>query len=197
MDNILQMCTHPTWALSQLVSGSPEFKTMKPYIPKGLNMKHLAEFMDRNFNGRLTQDKIKALRDSWKGNLVVKGIVNPEEADLVVKLGVDGLIVSNHGGRQLDNGQSTVAALKTLKEYKGKIKIMMDGGLRSGADIANSLACGAEFTFVGRAPMFGVAALGKKGGDHTFTMLKRQLQQVMQQVACEKVEDFPDHLIDS
>ena len=197
MDNILQMCTHPTWALSQLVSGSPEFKTMKPYIPKGLNMKHLAEFMDRNFNGRLTQDKIKALRDSWKGNLVVKGIVNPEEADLVVKLGVDGLIVSNHGGRQLDNGQSTIAALKTLKEYKGKIKIMMDGGLRSGADIANSLACGAEFTFVGRAPMFGVAALGKKGGDHTFTMLKRQLQQVMQQVACEKVEDFPDHLIDS
>ena len=129
--------------------------------------------------------------------MVVKGIVNPEEADLVVKLGVDGLIVSNHGGRQLDNGQSTVAALKTLKEYKGKIKIMMDGGLRSGADIANSLACGAEFTFVGRAPMFGVAALGKKGGDHTFTMLKRQLQQVMQQVACEKVEDFPDHLIDS
>ena len=195
IDNIFQMCTHPTWSLSQLMSGSPEFKTMKPYIPKGLNMKHLAQFMDKNFSGRLTQDKIKALRDSWKGNLVIKGIVNPEEADIAVKLGLDGLIVSNHGGRQLDSGQSTIAALKTLQEYKGKIKIMMDGGLRSGADIANSLASGAEFTFLGRAPMYGVGALGSKGGDHAFTMLKQQLQQVMQQVACEQVQDFTNHLI--
>ncbi len=195
IDNIMEMCTHPTWSLSQLMAGSPEFKTMKPYIPKGLNMKHLGVFMNKTFSGRLTQDKIKALRDAWKGNLVIKGIVNPEEAELAIKLGLDGLIVSNHGGRQLDSGQSTIAALDTLQAYKGKIKIMMDSGLRSGPDIANALACGADFTFVGRAPMYGVGALGKKGGDHTFTMLKRQLQQVMEQVACEQVKDFSDHLV--
>ena len=195
IDNIMQMCTHPNWSLSQLVAGVPEFKTMKSYIPKGLNMKHLGMFMNKTFSGRLTQDKIKALRDAWKGNLVIKGIVNPEEADLAIKLGLDGLIVSNHGGRQLDSGRSTIASLDTLQAYKGKIKIMMDSGLRSGPDIANALASGADFTFVGRAPMYGVGALGKQGGNHTFTMLKRQLQQVMEQVACEQVKDFPNHLI--
>jgi len=194
-DNLIQMLTHPTWSLSQLVSGVPEFKTMKSYIPKGLNIKHLGMFMNQTFSGRLTEDKIKALRDSWKGNLIIKGVVNPEETELVIKLGLDGLIVSNHGGRQLDSGQSTIASLDTLQAYKGKIKIMMDSGLRSGPDIANALAGGADFTFVGRAPMYGVGALGKKGGNHTFTMLKRQLQQVMEQVGCEQVGDFPKHLI--
>ncbi|ALE52025.1 lactate dehydrogenase [Candidatus Thioglobus autotrophicus] len=195
INNILQMCTHPTWSLSQLAAGTPEFKTMKSYIPKGLNIKHLGMFMNKTFSGRLTEDKIKALRDAWKGNLVIKGIVNPEEANLAVELGLDGLIVSNHGGRQLDSGQSTINALGGLQAYKGKIKIMMDSGLRSGPDIANALATGADFTFVGRAPMYGVGALGKKGGNHTFTMLKRQLQQVMEQVGCEQVSDFPKHLI--
>lgn len=195
LNNILQMCTHPTWSLSQMVEGTPEFKTMKSYIPKGLNIKHLGMFMNKTFSGRLTEDKIKVLRDAWKGNLVIKGIVNPEEANLAVELGLDGLIVSNHGGRQLDSGQSTVDALGGLQAYKGKIKIMMDSGLRSGPDIANALATGADFTFVGRAPMYGVGALGKKGGNHTFTMLKRQLQQVMEQVGCEQVSDFPKHLI--
>ncbi len=197
LNNILQMCTHPTWSLSQLAAGVPEFKTMKSYIPKGLNIKHLGMFMNKTFSGRLTEDKIKALRDAWKGNLVIKGIVNPEEANLAVELGLDGLIVSNHGGRQLDSGQSTIDALGGLQAYKGKIKIMMDSGLRSGPDIANALATGADFTFVGRAPMYGVGALGKNGGNHTFTMLKRQLQQVMEQVGCEQVSDFPKHLIKS
>ena len=72
---------------------------------------------------------------------------------------------------------------------------MMDSGLRSGPDIANALASGADFTFMGRTPMYGVGALGKKGGHHTFTMLKRQIQQVMEQVACERVADFSEHLI--
>ena len=195
LNNIWQMCTHPTWSFSQLAAGIPEFKTMKSYIPKGLDIKHLGMFMNKTFSGRLTEDKIKALRAAWKGNLVIKGIVNPEEASLAVELGLDGLIVSNHGGRQLDSGQSTIDALGGLQAYKGKIKIMMDSGLRSGPDIANALATGADFTFVGRAPMYGVGALGKNGGNHTFTMLKRQLQQVMEQVGCEQVSDFPKHLI--
>ena len=75
--NILQMATHPRWALEQLMAGSPEFKTMKPYIPSGLNMQHLGLFMDKTFSGRLTEDKIKAIRNKWKGNLVVKGLLIP------------------------------------------------------------------------------------------------------------------------
>lgn len=194
--NIYQMCTHPTWSLSQLAAGAPEFETMKPYIPKGLNMKHLGLFMNKTFSGRLNEERIKPLRDKWKGNIVIKGIVNPEDARVAIKNGLDGLWVSNHGGRQLDSGQSTIKPLQELSsEFKGRIKIMMDSGLRSGPDIANALASGADFTFMGRTPMYGVGALGKKGGHHTFTMLKRQIQQVMEQVACERVADFSEHLI--
>ena len=106
------------------------------------------------------------------------------------------MIVSNHGGRQLDRGESTIKPLQQLvPEFKDKIKIMMDSGIRSGADIAATLAAGAEFTFLGRTPMYGVCALGQHGGHHTFEMLKKQIQQVMEQVACEKVEDFPKHLV--
>jgi len=79
--NIFQMCTHPTWSFSQLFAGAPEFQTMKPYIPKGLNMKHLAQFMNKTFSGRLNEAKIAPLRDKWKGNLVIKGIVNPDDAE--------------------------------------------------------------------------------------------------------------------
>lgn len=194
--NIFQMCTHPTWSFSQLFAGAPEFQTMKPYIPKGLNMKHLAQFMNKTFSGRLTEAKIAPLRDKWKGNLVIKGIVNPEDAEVAVRLGLDGMIVSNHGGRQLDSGQSTITPLQELApEFKDKIKLMMDSGIRSGSDIAATLASGAEFTFLGRTPMYGVCALGKHGGHHTFEMLKKQIQQVMEQVGCEKIEDLPKHLI--
>ena len=196
MRNIFQMMTHPTWSFSQLFAGAPEFKTMKQYIPKGLSMKHLGLFMNKTFSGRLTEEKIKPLREKWKGNLVIKGIVNPEDAERAIALGLDGMIVSNHGGRQLDSGQSTIVPLTELvREFKGKNKIMMDSGIQSGPDIANALASGADFSFLGRTPMYGVCALGKNGGDHTLSMLKKQLQQVMEQIACEKVADFPEHLI--
>jgi len=99
-------------------------------------------------------------------------------------------------GRQLDRGESTIKPMQQLvPAYKDKIKIMMDSGIQSGADIAASLACGADFTFLGRTPMYGVGAMGQYGGHHTMEMLKKQIQQVMEQVACEKVTDFPNHLI--
>ena len=193
--NVFQMCTHPTWSFSQLFAGAPEFQTMKQYIPKGLNMKHLGMFMNKTFSGRLTEDKIKAIRERWKGKIVIKGIVNPEDCGKAIRLGINGIIVSNHGGRQLDSGESTIVPLsKLVEKYKDQITIMMDSGIQSGPDIAAALATGAAFTFMGRTPMYGVGALGANGGDHTLTMLKQQLQQVMEQIACEKVQDFPNHL---
>jgi L-lactate dehydrogenase (cytochrome) len=114
---------------------------------------------------------------------------------MAIDLGVDGMIVSNHGGRQLDVGQSTIKPLSELaKEFGHKTTLMMDSGIRNGPDIACALASGAHFSFLGRSFMYGVGALGKKGGTHTIAMLKRQLQQVMEQVCCEKVADFPKFL---
>lgn len=194
--NMLQIAGHPNWALRTLFHGQPAFETMKPYMPKGLNMKHLGLWMNRTFSGRLNEEKIKPIRDRWKGKLVVKGIASVEDAETAVRLGLDGIIVSNHGGRQLDAGESSIHALAPIVgQYGQKLKIMMDSGLRSGPDIARALATGAAFTFLGRTFMYGVAALGAEGGDHTIAILKTQLQQVMEQICCARTADFPQHLI--
>jgi L-lactate dehydrogenase (cytochrome) len=143
----------------------------------------------------LNEDKIKPIRDMWPGKLVLKGVANLKDAEKAIELGLDGIIVSNHGGRQLDAGQSSIHALEPIVEQcRDRIKIMIDSGIRSGPDIARTLARGAEFTFMGRAFMYGVAALGAEGGNHTISMLKTQLQQVMEQICCKKIEDFPNHI---
>ena len=127
---------------------------------------------------------------------MIKGIVNEADAELAVKLGIDGLIVSNHGGRQLDAGQSSIVPMTNLaSKYKDKFKVMVDSGLRGGPDIARAMASGADFTFMGRSFIYGVSALGKKGGHHTISLIKTELDQVMQQLCCQRVVDFPDHLI--
>nr|WP_262917763.1 alpha-hydroxy acid oxidase [Muricauda sp. F6463D] len=194
--NILQILGRPEWALKTLVHGQPNFATLKPYMPKGLDLKQLGKFMDQTFSGRLNEEKIKPIRDMWKGKLVLKGVANEADAEKAVRLGLDGIIVSNHGGRQLDAGESTIRPLvRIAKEYGDQIKVMMDSGIRSGPDIARTMASGAEFAFLGRSFMYGVAALGSQGGNHTISLLKTELQQVMEQICCENIKDFPDHLI--
>ena len=194
--NVLQIAGRPEWALKTLLHGQPAFATMKPYMPKGLNMKKLGQYMNQTFSGRLNEEKIKPIREMWKGKLVLKGVASEEDTEMAIRLGIDGIIVSNHGGRQLDAGQSAIKPLAAIaKKYKSQIKIMMDSGIRSGPDVARALASGAEFTFMGRTFMYGVSALGNQGGHHTISILKTQLQQVMEQICCEKTSDFPAHLI--
>ncbi|NDV16342.1 alpha-hydroxy-acid oxidizing protein [Muricauda sp. TY007] len=194
--NILQVLGKPCWALQTLKYGIPTFETLKPYTPEGLNLKQLGKFMDKTFSGRLNEERIKPIRDKWKGKLVLKGVASEEDTEQAIRLGFDGIIVSNHGGRQLDAGESTIAPLTRIAEkYKHQITIMMDSGMRSGPDMARSLARGAEFTFMGRSFMYGAAAMGNKGGDHTMTILKVQLQQIMDQLCCERIEDLCQHLI--
>ncbi|MDX1939327.1 MAG: alpha-hydroxy acid oxidase [Saprospiraceae bacterium] len=194
--NIFQILGSPNWAIQTLIAGQPEFKTLKPYLPKGMTLSHLGLFMNKMFSGRLNEEKIKPIRDKWKGKLVLKGVASEEDTEKAIALGLDGIIVSNHGGRQLDAGESTIKPLtKIAASYKGQIKIMMDSGIRTGPDIACTLASGAEFAFLGRSFMYGVAALGKEGGNHTISILKKQFQQVMEQLCCERVADLPNHLI--
>ena len=194
--NILQIMGRPKWAINTLIHGKPKFKTMMQYFPKNMDIKQLGKTMNETFAGRLNEEKIKPIRDKWKGKLVLKGVASEEDTEMAVRLGLDGIIVSNHGGRQLDAGQSTIKPLGDIaQKYKGKIKIMMDSGIRTGPDIARTLASGAEFAFLGRSFMYGVAALGNEGGMHTISILKTQLQQVMEQICCESVGSLPKHLI--
>jgi L-lactate dehydrogenase (cytochrome) len=194
--NILQVLGRPSWAMQTLKYGIPTFETLRPYTPEGLNLKQLGKFMDKTFSGRLNEERIKPIRDRWKGKLVLKGVASEEDTEQAIRLGFDGIIVSNHGGRQLDAGESSIAPLTRIAaKYKDQITIMMDSGMRSGPDIARSLARGAEFTFMGRSFMYGAAALGNRGGDHTMTILKVQLQQIMDQLCCENIQDLHKHLI--
>jgi len=194
--NIMQILGRPQWALNTLRYGTPTFETLKPYTPEGLNLKQLGAFMDKTFSGRLDADRIQPIRDRWKGKLVLKGVASEADTQTAIDLGFDGIIVSNHGGRQLDAGESSIAALQSIvAKYKHKITIMQDSGLRSGPDIARCLASGADFTFMGRAFMYGVAALGAQGGDHTIAILKTQLQQNLEQLCCPSIADLPNYLV--
>lgn len=194
--NVMQAMAKPKWSLETMKHGQPNFATMKKYMKKGMGIKQLGKWMDATFSGRLNEERIKLLRDTWKGKLVLKGVVSNEDAEEAIRLGFDGIIVSNHGGRQLDAGESSIGPLSRIAEnYGGKISVMMDSGIRSGPDIARVMACGADFSFLGRSFMYGVGALGDKGGDHTIAMLKMQLQQVLEQLCCEKVTDLPKYLV--
>lgn len=196
MKNIWQIITHPNWSLQTLKVGTPFFETLRPYIPKRTSLKHLGQFMNKTFDGRLSEERLKAMRDLWPGKLVLKGVASEEDVAKCLSIGLDGVIVSNHGGRQLDHGESAVQVVQDIsKSHSGKITIMMDSGIRTGPDIASCLAAGAEFTFLGRSFMYGVSALGKEGGNHTMSLLKKQLQQVMEQLGCEKVVDLGNHRV--
>ncbi len=195
LKNFIQIMKRPEWALRTLFNGQPGFETLKPYMPKGLDLKQLGLFMNKTFSGRLNEEKVARIRDKWQGKLVLKGVASVDDAEKAHRLGLDGIIVSNHGGRQLDAGQSSIVSMRPIvEEYKGKMAIMMDSGIRTGPDIARSLASGADFTFLGRSFMYSVAALGTRGGDHIIALLKTQLQQVMEQVCCQRIADFPEFL---
>jgi len=198
VNNILQAFARPLWGIKTLQHGIPSFATLKPYMEKGMDMSQLGQFMNKTFTGKVDIEKVAAIRDLWKGPLVLKGIATDEDMQAAIQIGADGVIVSNHGGRQIDAGESSINSLIKLANnplYKSKLKIMLDGGIRSGVDLARAHAVGSEFNFMGRPFMYGVGALGNEGGDHTINMFKTHLYQIMQQLTIEKITQFPDRLL--
>lgn len=114
IQNIMQILSKPKWAFETLKNGPPGFANLKPYMKKGLGIKQLGEFMDQTFSGRLDIEKIKPIRDMWKGKLVLKGVASEADTEAAIKAGVDGIIVSNHGGRQLDAGESAIKSFQSI-----------------------------------------------------------------------------------
>jgi L-lactate dehydrogenase (cytochrome) len=194
--NILQMLSCPKWLIATALAGKPEMETLKPYMPKDMPTDQLASFMNKTVMGRVDIDGLKPIRDLWKGPLVIKGLINELDVEAAIALGADAVIVSNHGGRQLDSGESPIEPLQRISQkYSNRIKIFMDSGLRSGTNIACALASGADFTFLGRPFVYGVGALGGKGGTHTINSLTLQLTQIMNQLGCDNVTDLPKYLV--
>ena len=181
--------THPAWLIETLRNGLPSLKTVESYSDSK-DMKGMAEFARFKFRGDLDWDYIRTVRELWKGPIILKGLLHPQDAQKAVEAGMDGVGVSNHGGRQFDGAPAAVEALpEIVKALDGKAKVIFDSGITSGLDIVRALALGADFVMAGKAFMYGCAALGKQGGDHVADILIEDLRNNMHQLGVTSIEE--------
>ncbi|MGB3644242.1 MAG: alpha-hydroxy acid oxidase [Mesorhizobium sp.] len=172
----------PAWALSTLRNGQPRFANFVPYVKDRARPGDVAGYVDRHMAGAMTWELIKRIRDRWPGPLVLKGIQHADDAEHAAGLGIDGIIISNHGGRQFDAAPAAIDMVQDMKRrVGGRVSVMLDGSVHSGLDILRSLACGADFVFAGRPFLAATAALGAGGPAHLARMFQAELRGVMAQ----------------
>jgi L-lactate dehydrogenase (cytochrome)/(S)-mandelate dehydrogenase len=188
---ILDGVLHPAWTIRYLASGGfPAMANWAPYAPMGANARAIAEFAGDKFHGALSWELIERLRALWPRTLILKGLMAPEDARRARLAGVDGIIVSNHGGRQGDRLPAPLEVLPAMLEAAPEVVMMIDGGIRRGADILTALALGARFVFTGRATLFGLAAGGRPGVDRAIAILKDEMEVTMRQIGRVRIEDL-------
>ncbi|MDQ5894947.1 MAG: hypothetical protein QG596_1208 [Actinomycetota bacterium] len=170
----LDIASHPGWIRKVAIGGKPlTFGNLAEVVPGAKTPEDFKEWVDAQFDPSVTWDDIAWVRENWKGKLVVKGVLDPEDARKAVDAGVDGLVVSNHGGRQLDSVPSTAAALPAIAEAVGdSTEVLADGGVRTGLDMVKMLALGARAVIIGRAWAWAVAAEGEQGVGHMLDVLR-------------------------
>jgi len=182
--------THPRWSAGTLSNGLPRLRTVEKY-PRFMNMISVGKFVKEQLKFNLSWDYCKEVRDEWDGPIVIKGLLHPTDALEAVNIGMDGIVVSNHGARQFDGAPASIEALpKVVSAVKGKIKIIFDSGIRNGLDILRATSLGADFTLAGRAFIYGVSALGKYGGHHVAEILIEDLKNNMIQLGIESLKDL-------
>ncbi len=192
---VLDMLSRPAWSLAMLRSGIPTFENLTPYLPAGASFAEGARFFKDISLGHISMDVLQEVRDQWPGKMLVKGILSAADARRCVELGVEGVVVSNHGGRQLDAAVSAVEAIPEVRAEIGSGMVLIaDGGVRCGLDIARMLAVGADFVLCARAVYFGVGALGSRGGDHAIHILLEELAEAMRQIGVTTVAELPERL---
>ncbi len=189
----LAIAAAPGWLMSLWRNGNPRFSNLLPYVGKGAagkddtghtaSLAEAAMFVRNTMRGAFTWDEVARYRDRWKRPLVVKGILHPEDAEKAVSLGVDGLVVSNHGGRQIEALPAAIDALPAVAAQVGRrATVLMDSGIRSGVDIARALALGATAAFAGKAFLWSLGALGEAGPPHVIDLLIDELKAALGQV---------------
>ncbi|MGE3066403.1 MAG: L-lactate dehydrogenase [Hyphomicrobiaceae bacterium] len=178
--NLLDLATKPRWCLGMLGTKRRTFRNIVGHA-KGVNdMSALSSWTAEQFDPTLNWDDVKRIRDRWGGKLILKGILDPEDAELATRSGADALIVSNHGGRQLDGALSSIAALPAIVRTVGdRMDVLMDGGIRSGQDVIKALALGAKGVFIGRAYIYGLGAMGQAGVAKSLEIIRKELDVTM------------------
>ena len=174
--NILNMMTKPRWCMGMLGTSRRQFGNIVGHVKGVENMGSLSAWTAQQFDPRLNWGDVEWIKKRWGGKLILKGIQDVEDARLAVDSGADALIVSNHGGRQLDGAQSSIEALPAIVADVGsKIEVHMDGGIRSGQDVLKAWALGARGTYIGRAFLYGLGAMGREGVDHALKIIHKEL----------------------
>ena len=180
LPNILNLITKPKWCLGMLGTKNRKFGNIVGHVKGVKDMSSLAEWTVNQFDPTLCWEDILELRKKWSGKLVLKGIMDKEDAKAALNIGADAIIVSNHGGRQLDGASSSVSALpKILDIVQDKCEIWVDGGIRTGQDILRLIALGAKGTLIGRAFLYGLGAEGEKGVTRILEILQKELDLTM------------------
>ena len=177
---LVQLALHPRWSLTTLAHGKPNIANYADLLQSATSY---ADVQKTLITPGFPWDDLKRLRDRWKGKLLVKGILHPQDARQAADLGCDGIVVSNHGGRQVAFGPSTVEALPRIAEaVAGRMSILVDSGIRRGADLLRAKALGADFAMTGRALAFGAGAGGASGAQRAMDILKLELERALGQV---------------
>jgi len=191
---LLEAARRPSWSKRTLQAGLPRFRTLERYVDVA-SMKQTAGFVGANLGGTLSWSYLEALRLQWEGPLVVKGLLDPGDADRAIELGADAVWVSNHGGRQLDGAIASIEALPQVADHvAGRVPILFDSGIRDGLDVARAIALGADFCFCGRAFMFALGALDNIGPSHALRILTEGLTTTMHQLGVEDLSQIADRL---
>ncbi|MEZ5789522.1 MAG: alpha-hydroxy acid oxidase [Nitratireductor sp.] len=191
---IAQILARPRWALETLRHGAPSLRILQKYS-KDKSLQSLSEFLEPQRLGEVDLAHLAQLREMWKGPFVVKGIMHPDDAEMAISLGADGIVVSNHGARQIDGTPASIEVLPEIaKRVDGRAAVLFDSGVRTGLDIMRALAMGADFVLCGRAFLFGIGALGQSGGDVVCKILKDDLVNNMHQIGASSTRNLADFL---
>lgn len=190
--SIWNSAVRPRWSVNTLIEGIPHFKTLGRYSPNK-SFRGMADFVGAQLAQPVTTDRLKRIRDHWKGDLIIKGVMHPADAEAAIAIGYNGILVSNHGGRQLESCPAPIEVLPEIVTAVGdKATVMIDSGFSSGVDIVRALALGAKFVFCGRAFMWGVSVLGARGPDHVVDLLTDEVSLALTQLGCPKIGEL-DH----
>jgi L-lactate dehydrogenase (cytochrome) len=187
---MLQMAMAPGWAMALRKNGIPRFANLRSYVGENAALNDVIKFARREMGGAFTWEEVAQYRERWKGPLIVKGILHPQDAEKAVALGVDGVFVSNHGGRQIEALPAPIDVLPAVVRQVGKRAIvMMDSGIRSGTDVVRAYALGAEAAFAGKAFLWGLGALGEEGAGHVIDLLIEETQAALGQIGAHTPAD--------
>ena len=194
--NIVDIATKPAWAWSVLNGKRKTFGNLAGHVKGMENVNELAKWVGEQFDPALSWKDVEWIKKIWPGKLILKGILDAEDAKTAVKLGADAIVVSNHGGRQLDGAPSSISALPAIADaVGGDTEVLFDGGIRTGADALRALALGARACMIGRSYIYGLGAGGKAGVAKAIDILKKELDVTMALTGVNRIADIDGRVL--